>query len=51
MWELSEKANRSSKLIADEAQRLAKMQPIFDNLKREENVQNSQLQTWLSQNE
>ena len=36
-------------LTAKEAKRLAKLEAIADNLKRGENVQNRQLQTWLSE--
>ena len=34
-----------------EVKRLKKLQEIADNLKRGENVQNRQLQTWLSEDE
>ena len=42
-----EKANPRRKLNAEEAKRLAKLETIADKLKRGENVQNRQLQTWL----
>jgi len=45
------KANPRHKLDADEAKRLAKLETIADKLKRGENVQNRQLQTWLSEEE
>ena len=44
-----EKANPRSKLSATETKRLAKLEVIADKLKRGENVQNRQLQTWLSE--
>jgi tetratricopeptide (TPR) repeat protein len=46
-----EKANPRRELTAEEAKRLAKLQAIADKLKRGENVQNRQLQTWLSEDE
>ena len=46
-----EKANPCRKLTAEEAKRLAKLESIADKLKRGENVQNRQLQTWLSEGE
>jgi hypothetical protein len=39
------------KLTAEGAKRLAKLEALADKLKRRENVQNRQLQTWLSQDE
>ena len=39
------------KLIAEEAKRLSKLEIIADKLKRGENVQNRQLQTWLTEDE
>ena len=33
--------------LAEEAKRIAKLEAIADKLKRGENVQNRQLQTWL----
>ena len=41
----------SRKLIAEEAKRLSKLEIIADKLKRGENVQNRQLQTWLTEDE
>ena len=45
------KANPRRNLTAEEAKRLAKLEAIADKVKRGENVQNRQLQTWLSENE
>ena len=44
-----EKANPRHNLTAEETKRLAKLEAIADKLKRGENVQNRQLQTWLSE--
>ena len=38
-------------LTAEEAKRIAKLESIADKLKCGENVQNRQLQTWLSEDE
>ena len=46
-----EKTNPRRNLTAEEAKRLAKLEAIADKLKRGENVQNRQLQTWLSEEE
>jgi len=46
-----DKANPRRKLTAEETKRLARLEAIADNIKREENVQNRQLQTWLSDDE
>ena len=46
-----EKANPRRKLTVEEAKRLAKLETIADKLKRGENVQNRQLQKWLSEEE
>ena len=46
-----EKANPRRKLSAEETKRLNKLKVIADKLKRGENVQNRQLQTWLSDDE
>jgi hypothetical protein len=43
-----EKANLRHKLTTEEVKRLAKLEAIAEKLKRGENVQNRQLQTWLS---
>ena len=45
------KANPRRQLTAEETKRLSKLEGITDKLKREENVQNRQLQTWLSDDE
>ena len=44
-------ANPRRELNAEEAKRLAKLEAIAEKLKRGENVQNRQLQTWLSDEE
>lgn len=46
-----EKVNLRRKLNAEETKRLAKLEEIVDKLKRRENVQNHQLQTWLREDE
>ena len=46
-----EKANPCRKLTVEEDKRLKKLDTIADKLKRGENVQNRQLQTWLSEDE
>jgi hypothetical protein len=46
-----EKANPRRELSAEEAKRLSKLEAIADKLKRGENVQNRQVQTWLSEEE
>ena len=46
-----EKDNPRRILSAEETNRLNKLQAIADKLKRGENVQNRQLQTWLSEQE
>jgi hypothetical protein len=51
LQELIEKANPRRKLTAEEAKRLSKLEAIADKLKRRKNVQNRQLQTWLSEEE
>ena len=48
LQERIEKANPRRKLTAEETKRLRKLEGIADKLKRGENVQNRQLQTWLS---
>ena len=45
------KANPRCKLTAEEAKRLKNLEAISDKLKRGENVQNRQLQTWLNDGE
>jgi hypothetical protein len=44
-------ANPRRKLTVIETKRLSKLETIADKLKRGENVQNRQLQTWLSEDE
>lgn len=46
-----ENANLRRTLTAEEAKRLAKLGTIADKLRHGENVQNRQLQTWLSEDE
>jgi CHAD domain-containing protein len=46
-----EKANPRRDLTVEETKRLRKLEGIADKLKRGENVQNRQLQTWLSEEE
>ena len=51
LQERIEKANPRRELTTEEAKRLAKLETISDKLKRGENVQNRQLQTWLCDDE
>ena len=51
LQERVEKSNPRRILSAEESKRLNKLQAIADKLKRGENVQNRQLQTWLSEEE
>ena len=51
LQERIDKANPRRELTTEEAKRLAKLEVIADRLKRGENVQNRQLQTWLSEDE
>jgi hypothetical protein len=51
LQEQLEKSNPRHKLASEEAQRLNKLEAISKKLKRGENVQNRQLQTWLSDDE
>ena len=51
LQERLDKNNPRRKLAKDEATKLAKLKGIAENLKRGENVQNRQLQTWLSEDE
>jgi len=51
LQEWIEEANPRRKLTAEETKRLAKLEIIADKLRRGENVQNRQLQTWLSEDE
>lgn len=51
LQEQIEKANPRRQLTAEETKRLNKLETIAHKLKRRENVQNRQLQTWLSEDE
>jgi len=51
LQERIEKANPRRKLTTEETKRLNKLESIADKLKSGENVQNRQLQTWLSEEE
>jgi len=51
LQERIEKANPRRKLTVEEAKRLAKLEAIADKLRCGDNVQNRQLQTWLSEGE
>ena len=51
MFCLNKNPNRHRNLTAEEVKRLPKLQAIADKLKRGENVQNRQLQTWLTDDE
>ena len=51
LQERIEKANPRRELTAEETKRLNKLEAIADKLKHGENVQNRQLQTWLSEEE
>ena len=51
LQERIEEANPLRELTTEEAKRLAKSEAIANKLKRGENVQNRQLQTWLSEEE
>ena len=51
LQERIEKANPRRELTAEETKRLSKLEGIADKLKRGENVQNRQLQTWLKEDE
>ena len=51
LQERIEVANPRHKLTAEESKRLAKLESVADKLKRGYNVQNRQLQTWLSDDE
>ena len=46
-----EKANPLRQLTTDDTKRLSKLESITTKLRRGENVQNRQLQTWLSADE
>ena len=51
LQERIEKANPRRNLKSDETRRLAKLEALAEKLKRGENVQNRQLQKWLSDEE
>lgn len=51
MGERIEKASPRRELSAEETDRITKLEAIADKLKRGENVQNRQLQTWLNEEE
>ena len=51
LQERIDKANPRRKLTSEEEKRLARLEAIADKLGRGENVQNRQLQTWLSEDE
>ena len=51
LQERIDKTNPRRTLTAEEERRLSKLEAIVSKLKRGENVQNRQLQTWLSQDE
>jgi len=51
LQERIDRSNPRRKLTADESKRLAKLEAVAGKLKRGENVQNRQLQTWLSEDE
>ena len=51
LQERIDKANPRRELTSEEAKRFAKLETIAEKLRRGENVQNRQLQTWLSKEE
>ncbi|MDA8800604.1 hypothetical protein N9353_02440 [Amylibacter sp.] len=51
LLERIDKANPRRELTTEESKRLGKLEGISDKLRRGENVQNLQLQTWLSEDE
>lgn len=51
LQERIEEVNPRRELTAEETNRLSKLEGIADILRRGENVQNGQLQTWLSEEE
>ena len=51
LQERIEKTYPCRELTAEETKRLSKLEGIADKLRRSENVQNRQLQTWLSEEE
>ena len=51
LQERLDKVNPRRKLVKNETTKLAKLEGIEEKLKRGENVQNRQLQAWLSEDE
>ena len=51
LQERMEKSNPRRTLTAEEHKRLSKLEGIVDTLRRDENVQNRHLQSWLSEDE
>jgi len=51
LQERSDKTNTRRKLAKDETTKLVKLEGIAEKLTRGENVQNRQLQTWISEDE
>ena len=51
LQEQIDKANPRRQLTAEETKRLSNLEAISTKLKRGENVQNRQIQTWLSEDE
>jgi hypothetical protein len=51
LQERLDKVNPLRTLTVEEAKRLSKLEAMAEKLKRGENVQNRQLQTWLSEEE
>jgi len=51
LQEQIDKANPRRQLTAEETKRLSNLEAISTKLKRGENVQNRQMQTWLSEDE
>ena len=51
LQERNKKANPRRKLTAEETKSLAKLEAIAEKVRRGENVQKRQLQTWLSEDE
>ena len=51
LQERLENANPRRKLTTEESKRLTRLEAVAEKLKRGENVQNRQLQTWLSDDE
>jgi hypothetical protein len=51
LQERIDKANPRRTLTAEEERRLSKLEAIAEKLKRQRNVQNRQLQTWLLEDE